>query len=286
MKQTALTKKALAEKLGVSRASLYYKPKRPPSDEEEKNKIIAVMEHHPAYGHRRVALALGVNHKKTNRLMKKYGLKPSVRRGWRFVKPEDLGKPETRVENVLKVICPIAPSVVWAGDFTYLWFEDRFWYVATVIDVYSREIVGWHIANHHTTALIIDAFQDAVRRTNTASRSFHSDQGSEYVSGAYESLLEQHGTAPSHSRKSSPWQNGYQESFYSNFKLELGDPKRFAHVGQMIEAIHRQISYYNNERIHSALKMPPAAFRKRNALQAAIPKIQSFLFTPLLVESV
>ena len=282
MTDTALTKKALAKELGVSRASLYYKPKRPPSDEEEKKKIMAVMAEHPAYGHRRVALALGMNHKKIQRLMSKYGLKPRLRRGFRMVKPEDLGKPETRVENVLKLLCPIQPHVVWAGDFTYLWFVDRFWYVATVIDIWTREILGWHIANHHTTALIIDAFQDALRRTNTHPTYFHSDQGSEYVSGAYESLLEQHGTAPSHSRKSSPWQNGYQESFYSNFKLELGDLKRFDHVGQLIEAVHRQIRYYNNERIHSALKMPPTAFRKQKERRILMPTIQSFLFTPLL----
>lgn len=282
MNEMNMTKNALAKELGISRSSLYYKPKKPPCDEEDKKKIQSIMEQHPAYGHRRVALALGMNHKKIQRLMRTYGLKPRLRRGWRLVKLDDLGKPETRVENVLKVLCPTQPNVVWAGDFTYLWFVDRFWYVATVIDVYAREIVGWHIANHHTTALIIDAFADAVRRTNAAPRYFHSDQGSEYVSGAYESLLEQHGTTPSHSRKGSPWQNGFQESFYSNFKLELGDPKRFDHVGQLIEAVHRQIRYYNNERIHSALKMPPATFRKQRERRILIPTIQSFLFTPLL----
>ncbi len=286
MGKTKLTKRALAQKLGISRASLYYKPKKPPSDELDKHKILAIMEVHPAYGHRRVAMALGVNHKKTQRLMNKYHLKPRLRRGFRLVKLDDLGRAETRIENVLKALCPIQPNVVWAGDFTYLWFIDRFWYVATVIDVYSREIVGWHIANHHTTALIIDAFQDAVRRTGAAPSYFHSDQGSEYVSGAYESLLEHHGTILSHSRKSSPWQNGFQESFYSNFKLELGDPKRFQYVGQLIEAVHRQIRYYNNERIHSALKMPPVMFRKRNEPKAMLQSIQSFLFPPLLEKSV
>src|SRR3990167_1323164 len=90
---------------------------------------------------------------------------------------------------------------------------------------------------------------------------FHSDQGSEYVSGAYESLLAEYGTVPSHSRKGSPWQNGYQESFYNNFKLELGDVRRFVHAGELVEAIGQQISYYNNRRIHSVLKMPPTIFR-------------------------
>lgn len=262
MAQTKTTKTMLAKKLGISRSALYYKPKQPPRDAEEKGKILAVMQEHPAYGHRRVAMALQINHKKAQRLMKKFKLKPTIRRGYRLVKPEDQNRPETRVENILQVICPIRPNVVWAGDFTYLSFHDRFWYVATVIDVWTREILGWHIANHHTTALIIEAFQDAVQRTGVAPNYFHSDQGSEYVSGAYESVLQHHDTTPSNSRKSSPWQNGVQESFYNNFKLELGDVNRFDHIGQMIEAIHGQIQYYNTRRIHTALRMPPIAYRQ------------------------
>lgn len=265
----AKTKATLAKELGVSRSSLYYKPKKPTSDEELKQKIIAVMAEHQAYGHRRVAWALEVNKKAIIRVMNANGLKPKIRRGWRPSKPEDLNKPETRVENVLKILCPIRSNVVWAGDFTYIWFNDRFWYVATVIDIYTREIVGWHIANHHTTALIVDAFNDAIRRTKTSPRYFHSDQGSEYVSGAYESFLAEHNTVPSHSRKASPWQNGYQESFYSQFKLELGNPSRFNFVGELIEAVHQQITYYNNRRIHSALRMPPFVFKQKQVLKYA-----------------
>lgn len=256
------TKVALAKKLGIARSSLYYKPKKPPADEEDKAKIIAIMEENRAYGHRRVGIALAWNHKKANRLMKKFFLKPKLRRGFYHVKLDDIGRPPTRVENIGKVICPIRSNVVWAGDFTYFWFMGRFWYVATVIDVHTREILGWHFGNHHTTALIIEAFKDAVRRTKTTPKYFHSDQGSEYVSGAYESLLAEYGTIPSHSRKGSPWQNGFQESFYNNFKLELGDVSRFNHAGEFIEAVGQQIAYYNHRRIHSALKMPPTIFRE------------------------
>jgi transposase InsO family protein len=221
------------------------------------------MSEHPAYGHRHVALALGLNHKKTNRLMRKFHLKPKLRRGLHPVKPDDLGRPEMQAFNVLKIMCPLHPHVIWAGDFTYFWFMDRFWYVATVIDIFTREIVGWHLANHHTTSLIIEAFKDAVRRTGTAPVYFHSDQGSEYVSGAYESLLQSYGTVSSFSKKSSPWQNGYQESFYGNFKLELGDVKRFRDVGELMEAVSQQIAYYNRRRIHLSLRMPPLLFRQR-----------------------
>ena len=288
MPSAKATKTALARDLGVSRASLYYKPKKPPSDAALKAKVAAVMAEHPAYGHRRVAIALGMNRKPVVRVMRIFGLKPRIRRGVRFVKPDDLGRPETRIPNVLKALCPIRANVVWAGDFTYFWHVDRFWYVATVIDVHTREILGWHVANHHTTALIIEAWRDAVRRTGEAPTWFHSDQGSEYVSGAYESLLAAHGTTASQSRKGSPWQNGFQESFYSQFKLEIGDVRRFAHVGQLIEAVHQQIDYYNNRRIHSAHEMPPAAYRKAQEQKiAALAAPTGPFYSPaLLVKSV
>lgn len=141
MARLKTTKTELAKKLGVSRASLYYKPKKPPIDEVDKNKIIAVMTEHQAYGARRVGWALGMNRKKIQRLMRANGLKPKIRRGFRHVKLDDLGRPETSVANILKMVCPIAANVVWAGDFTYFWFVDRFWYLATVIDVHTREIL-------------------------------------------------------------------------------------------------------------------------------------------------
>lgn len=263
MNDTKMSKTALAVELGIARSSLYYKPKKPPADEELKAKILAVMCEHQAYGHRRVAIALGINHKKIRRVMKLYGLKPQIRRKVRPDKPDDEKCEETRVKNILKMLCPVQPNIVWAGDFTYFWFIDRFWYLATVIDIYTREIVGWHIANHHTTALITDAFTDAARRTTATPQYFHSDQGSEYTSGNYAALLHNHNTIPSHSKKSSPWQNGCQESFYSNFKLELGAINRFEHVGELIEAIHAQITYYNKHRIHSALRMSPVQFRQQ-----------------------
>jgi transposase InsO family protein len=132
MKAEKVSKRALTKKLGVSRSTLYYKPKKPSDDEAEKEKIIAIMTEHPAYGHRRVAMALKVNLKKTRRLMSQFGLKPKVRREFKLVKPDDQKKPEIKVENILKTRYPIRQNIVWAGDFTYFWFEDRFWYRATV----------------------------------------------------------------------------------------------------------------------------------------------------------
>lgn len=256
------TKQALANQLGISRSALYYRLKQPAKDEAIKHAIAAVMYAHKAYGQRRVADALRINKKKAQRIMRQFGLRPKIRRATRPSKPDDIGRKELLRENVAIRLCPIQPHIVWAGDFTYFWYDGRFWYLATVIDVYTREIAGWHIANHHTTALITEAFKDAVTRTGETPTWFHSDQGSEYVSGGYEALLTSYGVIPSHSRKASPWQNGFQESFYSNFKLELGNITQFNSIGEFIEAIHQQLNYYNQSRIHTALKMPPIVYRK------------------------
>lgn len=256
-------KTALAKKLGVSRASLYYRPKKPKEDSVIKEKILVLRGEHPAYGHRRMALHLGLNRKRIARIMKKFGIRPKIMRGKPW-KPGDVGKPATAIPNLAKTLCPIKANVLWAGDFTYIPWRGEFIYVATVIDVYTREIVGWHIGMRHTTDLVIQAFLYAISRASKASQIFHSDQGSEYVSGEYELLLANLDVRASQSKKSSPWENGFQESFYNQFKLELGKPSRFTDLGELVEAIHAQMLYYNQRRIHSALKMPPAAFRIRH----------------------
>lgn len=278
-----ITKKSFAKKLGVSRASLYYTPKKPSKDVALKKEIETVMRDHRAYGHRRIALALGMNKKKINRIMRAFGLRPNIRRSRRPSKPDDIGKKEQNRENIALRLCPIQPHVVWAGDFTYFWCFGRFWYLATVIDVFTREIVGWHIANHHTTSLIIKAFKDAMQRTGKTPYWFHSDQGSEYVSGSYAAVLAGYDVIPSQSKKSSPWQNGFQESFYANFKLELENTNRFNDVGEFIEAMHQQMCYYNQQRIHTALKMPPSVFRQTHEQKTvAFATTPSLLYLPIM----
>lgn len=253
------TKSALAKTLSVSRSSLYYKPKKLRADEELKQRILAVMDDHPAYGHRRIAMALRLNKKRIGRIMRRFGLHPQVARKKPF-KPEDIGRKPVPIPNLIKLQCPIRANAIWIGDFTHVVFFGRFLYIATVMDLHTREILGWHVAWHHTSDLIIKAFEDAARRRRASPRIFHSDQGSEYVSGSYADLLQTYEVQPSFSKKSSPWENGYQESFYGNFKLELGCPNRFDKAERLIEAIHHQMFYYNNKRIHSALKMPPSQF--------------------------
>lgn len=259
--ETKQTKTALAKKLGVSRGMLYYRHKKPIEDEKLKAEISKVLAHHPAYGHRRIALELSLNRKRILRIMKKFHLMPRKRRSKGFVKPDDLGKPEACFKNEIESFCPIKPNAVWVGDFTHIRFRDSWVYLATVMDIYTREIVGWHLSTNHEKELVIEAFLDAVDKRKNIPVYFHSDQGSEYDSEEYLNLIKINGVIVSMSRKSSPWENGYQESFYSGFKLDLGPTNHYKELGELIEVIAKTIYYYNNLRIHTRLKTAPVKFR-------------------------
>lgn len=259
-----LTKQALAQKLGVSRASLYYQKKRSVIDGEVKMQIESVMTDNPRYGHKRIALNLKLNKKRILRVMKIFNLKPYRRRTGKPRKKADEGKAQAKYQNLIKGFCPIRPNVVWVSDFTYIKYRGRFIYLATIMDLYTREIIGWNISRFHNKELVLGALADALtRNNNTTPLYFHSDQGSEYDADAFTSYLENLTVQISMSKKASPWENGFQESFYSEFKMDLGDPNRFESLGELIEAIHQTIYYYNTKRIHTTLKMSPVDFKRK-----------------------
>jgi putative transposase len=95
----------------------------------------------------------------------------------------------------------------------------------------------------------------------------HSDQGSEYKARLFRSILRDFGINQSMSKKGSPWQNGYQESFYGNWKVDIGDVNRFKSLGELTAEIYKSIYYYNNERIHTALLMAPKQFANQNEIK-------------------
>ncbi len=195
--------------------------------------------------------------------MRQYGIKPYKRKA-RWTKRRDLRRPPAPYANLIGGTCPIRPGTVLVGDFTHIVYMSKVFYLATYIDLYTREVVGWHVSAKHTKELVIEALLDAVKTLGKLPYIVHSDQGSEYTSKEYTSFLESFGIKISMSKKASPWENGYQESFYNNFKTDLGlEFDRFLELGQLVEAIHLTINYYNRQRIHTALKMSPVQFRQR-----------------------
>jgi putative transposase len=255
-----ISKVALARSLGISRSSLYYKPTQPLKDMDLRDRILATLTEHPAYGHRRIALSLGTGKNRIYGVMVKFGIAPKVKHR----KPKyGRNKSASGIPNRTQGISPVAPNVIWVGDFTELFFHGTKFSLATVIDRFTREVIAWQIGLHHTTQLILDVLEEAVRKRDATPYIFHSDQGSEYTSHACMQWIIDHRILPSPSPKAKPWKNGHQESFYDKFKLEFGKPSRHQTIERLIEAIGRYIHYYNTRRIHSALKMPPRTFYQK-----------------------
>jgi transposase InsO family protein len=219
-----------ARLLGVSRQLLYYRHKQPEKDWDLKIKIEKALREHPAYGHKRLAIQLKINKKRILRVMKIFGIKPYRKRGKKFKYVKE--KRDCDFPNLLLVNFPFRPYQIWSSDFTHIAYRGRWLYLATIIDLFNREIVGFSVLTSHSTPLIINALFSAVRY-HPAPEVLHSDHGSEYASADYSTSCRGFGIRQSMSQPGCPWENGYQESFYSQFKIDLGDPERFNSLGEL-----------------------------------------------------
>jgi transposase InsO family protein len=266
--ESKTNKTLLAEELGVSRRSLYYHHLKPARDWLLKIRVEEVLRDYPAYGHRRIAIHLAINKKRIQRVMKLFGMKPYRRRGRNPKRDKTLAVRE--YPNLLMKEYPAYRGHIWASDFTYLSFQGRFVYLATVLDIFTKEIVGWQVQTTHGSTLVLGALFSALQH-NAPPRIFHSDNGREYDSRSFIDALTLVGTSISRSKKGCPWENGYQESFYSQFKVELGDPNRFSSLGELVYEIHQVIQRYNTKRIHLSIKMPPREFARIHAPATLAP---------------
>jgi len=250
-------KRDLARKLGVSRASLYYVRRQPSKDWVLKCEIEKVLHEHPSYGHKRLALHLRVNKKRTLRVMKLFGIEPYRRRGRKWRKVEQ--KPENVVPNLLLDTEPAYPNHIWVTDFTHIDWKSTGLCLCTMMDLFTRRVTGFSILTNHSIRLIIHALFSGIHK-HPAPEILHSDRGSEYTSGDMKMLCGLLGITQSMSHAGCPWENGYQESFYDKFKVDLGDPNRFDSLGELVYELYRLLYVYNTTRIHTALKMPPQTY--------------------------
>jgi transposase InsO family protein len=248
--------------MGVSRGSLYYLPKQPAKDWAVKVLIEEELRrHHEAYGSRRLADALKMGRQRIRRVMHLFGIKPYRRRGRKCRK----SKVKRVFPNLLLEVRPSYPNHVWASDFTELLFHGKKVYVCTIIDLFTRRLTGGvHIAIRKGAALTLQALANALFH-HPKPAIFHSDNGREYDAKAFVNILDGCGVSISRSRAGCPWENGYQESFYDKFKVDLGDPGRFETLGELVAEIYGTLWRYNHTRIHSALRMPPAVFAEQLA---------------------
>lgn len=260
-------KTVIARTLGCARSSLYYISRKDKKDWLLKNQIENILREHPAYGSRRIAQALMLNRKGVKRVMNRFGIRPYRRKGKKWRKKKAI---PMRYPNLLSTTIPSYRHHVWAADFTELLWKKRMIYVATVIDLYTREIVGVAVALKKGSALTMQALWSALLKYPHP-MIFHSDNGSEYTAACFVELLEKCSIRISRSHPGCPWENGYQESFYGKFKVDLGDANRFETLGELVAEVYQTIWAYNHTRIHSALKMPPMMFIEKTKFNSLKP---------------
>lgn len=161
---------------------------------------------------------------------------------------------------------PIAPNILdrdfyagladkkYVGDITYIHTAEGWLYLATVIDLFSRKVVGWSMDDHMRVSLVNDALDMAIKRRKPKNGLiWHTDRGSQYASLAHKELLQAHGIVQSMSRKGNCWDNAVAESFFHSLKTELTNHEEFETKAQANEKIFEYIEvFYNRQRMHSS----------------------------------
>lgn len=254
----------ICETLGVSRSGFYAWLSRPRSLRSQTDEVMGAMVRQSfigsdrTYGARRVwhdVLALGHNcglHR-IERLMREQALRARPRRRGL---PQDRGQRSAIADNVLdRQFQADAPNQKWVADFTYIWTAEGWLYVAAVLDLYSRRIVGWSMHDSMTSQLVADALMMAVwRRGKPVALLHHSDQGSQYTSEHFQQLLKDQGITCSMSRAGEVWDNSAMESFFSSMKTERTARKVYRTREQARADVFDYVErYYNSTRRHSTL---------------------------------
>jgi putative transposase len=202
---------------------------------------------------------------KARRLMKRLGLKVKPKRKYKVTTDSNHKLPVAK--NVLnRAFSPSAPNQVWGSDITYLWTQQGWIYLAVVIDLYSRRVVGWAIDRRMKKALVIRALMMAVNlRQPPPGLVCHSDRGSQYASHDYRHLLKQHGMICSMSRKGDCWDNAPVERFFSSLKREWTGDRWYRTRQEAIADVREYVAvYYNSKRLHSTLGYTtPMNYEKR-----------------------
>lgn len=267
----------LCRMLGVSHGGFYAWLGRAPSQRTDENAHLtgrirtSFAESDRTYGSPRVWRDLRdwgerCSENRVARLMRAAGLQA---RRKRRRPPHDAGvRPEHHIApNILdRQFVALGPNQQWVADFTYVWTGEGWLYVAAVLDLYSRRIVGWSMSPNMTAQLVMDALLMAVwRRGRPTQLLHHSDQGSQYTSEDFQRLLSAHGIVCSMSRRGDCWDNAAMESFFSTLKAERVSrnhyPTRESARGDIFDYIER---FYNPKRRHSTLgQISPVEFERR-----------------------
>jgi transposase InsO family protein len=254
----------LCQLLEVSRSGYYEWLSRPPRaqvdvDQEVQDTIGRYFaQGRGTYGTRRLKHLLAqdglqVSRRRIGRLLAQAGLRCKTQR--KFRAPKSSGQAQTVAPNQLnRAFTVTEPDTVYVGDITYLPTGEGWLYLSVVLDLCSRAVVGWSMADHMRAELVNQALAMAIcQRQPAAGLIMHTDRGSQYGTDSYQHLLTQHGMQPSMSRKGNCWDNAVAESFFHTLKTELVYLEDFNTHEQAQTAVFEYIEvFYNRQRCHSA----------------------------------
>jgi len=268
----------LCDALDVSRSGFHAWLNRSPSARSRQDEILlagidrSFKSSDRTYGARRVwrdvladGLSCGLH--RVERLMRENGLRARPRRRGL---PKDTGERAAVSPNLLdRAFEASAPNQKWVADFTYLWTAEGWLYVAAVIDLFSRRVVGWAMKAEMTAGLVTDALIMAIwRRGRPDSLMHHSDQGSQYTSEQFQRLMADHGITCSMSRSGNVWDNAAMESFFSSLKTERTARKVYRTRDDARADVFDYVErFYNPRRRHSTLGyLSPVEFEEQAML--------------------
>ena len=261
---TAFTVSRMCQLLEVSRSGYYEwlsRPPRPPADadQEVRDKIQRYFaQGRGTYGTRRIKHLLAqdglrVSRRRIGRVLTQAGLRCKTQR--KFKAPRSSEQAQTIAPNQLNREFTVqVPDTIYVGDITYLPTGEGWLYLAVVLDLCSRAVVGWSMAGHMRAELVNQALSMAIyQRQPAAGLLMHTDRGSQYGADSYRQLLHQHEIHPSMSRKGNCWDNAVAESFFHTLKTELVYVEDFNTHEQAQTAVFEYIEvFYNRQRCHSS----------------------------------
>ena len=231
----------------------------------------AYAENRGAYGWPRIwrqlrSQGIRVGKQRVQRLMQEHGIQARGKRRFRVMTTDSRHDLPIAPNLLDRNFTVAAPNTAWAGDITYIATEEGWLYLAVVIDLFSRQVVGWSMRPDMQRNLVIDALEMAWyqrRPDKKAGMIFHSDRGSQYASDDFRQLLEEYGITPSMSRKGNCWDNACSETLFGSLKVERLHGQRFATIRQAKDATIAWLLWYNQTRMHSTLNyVSPSRFEQ------------------------
>lgn len=262
-RQTQGSIRQICQALALPRSSFYHAAQATPSQREEAGMGDLIVEifkrNRRRYGYRRICQELRDHDivcapSRLRRLMQQRGLRAIQSKNY-LPKTSD-GRADRPCPNLLaQEPWPTGPDQAWAGDITFIPTASNWLYLAVVIDLCSRRIVGWSLATHMRSDLVVHALQQALQaRPQAKGALFHSDRGSQYGSSAFRAVLASAGLRQSMSARANPYDNAWSESFIGTLKREMLQGGCFQDATDAkLELFEYIEAYYNNQRKHSAI---------------------------------